>query len=42
MMIAHDQKDMAISPIITSFTVKVARANRANMEKSISVAIPMA
>lgn len=36
MMIDQDQKDMAISPIITSCTVKVARAKSARNEKSIS------
>jgi len=39
MMIAQDQKDMTISISMTIFTVRVARAKRANMEKSISCAI---
>jgi hypothetical protein len=39
MMIAQDQKDMIISISMTIFTVRVARAKSANMEKSISCAI---
>ena len=38
MMIDHDQKDETISSNTTSFTVIVARANSAHIEKSISCA----
>ena len=38
MMIAHDQKEAAISTSITILTVKVARKNSASSEKSICCA----